>query len=241
MDGEFAVEKKDQTNKSDVLFTVTPVSKFLAVVLFVALPFLGGWIGYQYGLKQCFECDGSYMYINQEEYFTSTQNQTLSVDIETLQRSFQEQFSVADDIELQYEAMSSQATYVRTLTYSSRPSNIYRFDKNTRMFYETDYSFDPAGGDSVSPSGRFLASALDLYQATTSVAIFDFEQEEEVFILQPGSGETLWSGLCGYSGPTLDLQWEEDESLRYGVYAFDSIDYDECDTELLEYRTWQIE
>ncbi len=30
------------------LFTVTPFSKYLALGLFVALPFLGGWVGYTY-------------------------------------------------------------------------------------------------------------------------------------------------------------------------------------------------
>ena len=31
-----------------VLHTVTPLSKYLALVLFIILPFLGGWIGYNY-------------------------------------------------------------------------------------------------------------------------------------------------------------------------------------------------
>ena len=30
------------------LHKVTPLSKYLALVLFVALPFIGGWVGYQY-------------------------------------------------------------------------------------------------------------------------------------------------------------------------------------------------
>jgi len=30
-----------------VLHTITPVSKYLALVLFITLPFIGGWIGYQ--------------------------------------------------------------------------------------------------------------------------------------------------------------------------------------------------
>lgn len=39
-----------QTETSSVsdLHRVTPLSKYLAMILFVALPFIGGWVGYQY-------------------------------------------------------------------------------------------------------------------------------------------------------------------------------------------------
>lgn len=35
--------------KKNVLFEVTKVSRALATILFIALPFVGGWIGYTYG------------------------------------------------------------------------------------------------------------------------------------------------------------------------------------------------
>jgi hypothetical protein len=31
---------------------VTPLSKYLAMVLFIAMPFIGGWIGYQYAMGE---------------------------------------------------------------------------------------------------------------------------------------------------------------------------------------------
>lgn len=37
----------DEKNSSSNLHTVTPLSKYLALVLFVVLPFVGGWVGYQ--------------------------------------------------------------------------------------------------------------------------------------------------------------------------------------------------
>ena len=40
-------EKNGQFNVSE-LNRVTAISKYLAAALFVALPFLGAWIGYQY-------------------------------------------------------------------------------------------------------------------------------------------------------------------------------------------------
>jgi len=44
---EVASEDKKPT-ASENLHTVTPVSKYLAMLLFILLPFIGGWIGYNY-------------------------------------------------------------------------------------------------------------------------------------------------------------------------------------------------
>jgi len=40
-----------------VLHTVTPFSKYLALVLFIILPFIGGWIGYNYSPEKIVEVD----------------------------------------------------------------------------------------------------------------------------------------------------------------------------------------
>ncbi len=45
-----------ETAKSP-LHTITPLSKYLAMVLFVALPFLGGWIGYTYAPEKIVEVE----------------------------------------------------------------------------------------------------------------------------------------------------------------------------------------
>ena len=39
------------------LHKVTPLSKYLALVLFVALPFIGGWVGYQYAPEMIVEIE----------------------------------------------------------------------------------------------------------------------------------------------------------------------------------------
>ncbi len=43
--------------KQSVWNTVTPFSKYLAMALFVALPFLGGWIGYKYSSPKIAEIE----------------------------------------------------------------------------------------------------------------------------------------------------------------------------------------
>jgi hypothetical protein len=59
------MENKNQTigqaelveQKSSPLHTVTPLSKYLAMGLFIVLPFLGGWIGYTYAPEKVVEVE----------------------------------------------------------------------------------------------------------------------------------------------------------------------------------------
>ena len=49
---------EEQTlGKFENLHRVTPLSKYLAMSLFVALPFLGGWIGYTYAPEKVVEVE----------------------------------------------------------------------------------------------------------------------------------------------------------------------------------------
>jgi hypothetical protein len=43
--------------KQDVLRSVTPLSKYLAHALFIAMPFLGGWIGYEFAPEKVVEVE----------------------------------------------------------------------------------------------------------------------------------------------------------------------------------------
>ncbi len=47
----------DIVNRRPQLNKVTPLSKYLAMALFVALPFLGGWIGYMYAPEKIVQVD----------------------------------------------------------------------------------------------------------------------------------------------------------------------------------------
>jgi hypothetical protein len=44
-------------SKAHVLHTVTPLSKYLALSLFILLPFVGGWIGYNYSPEKVVEVE----------------------------------------------------------------------------------------------------------------------------------------------------------------------------------------
>ncbi len=54
MNPENTNQEIDQKNS---VFKVTPLSKYLAMILFIAMPFIGGWIGYQYASEKVVEVE----------------------------------------------------------------------------------------------------------------------------------------------------------------------------------------
>jgi len=46
-----------EVKQESYLHQVTPLSKYLAMALFIAMPFVGGWIGYMYSSKKVVEVD----------------------------------------------------------------------------------------------------------------------------------------------------------------------------------------
>lgn len=48
---------KQEVKEKSSLHTVTPLSKYLAIALFITLPFVGGWIGYQYAPEKIVEVE----------------------------------------------------------------------------------------------------------------------------------------------------------------------------------------
>lgn len=57
MEPEQVSSEVEQEDKFANLKKVTPLSKYLAMALFVALPFLGGWIGYKYSSPKIVELE----------------------------------------------------------------------------------------------------------------------------------------------------------------------------------------
>lgn len=57
MEQENISSEEPQIVKTSKLNTVTPLSKYLALALFVALPFMGGWIGYTYAPEKIVEVE----------------------------------------------------------------------------------------------------------------------------------------------------------------------------------------
>lgn len=72
------IEPQSQLNSKSPLMEVTPLSKYLAMALFVTLPFIGGWIGYKYAPEKIVEVDQ--IVYRKTEPVVSTTNETTSAD-----------------------------------------------------------------------------------------------------------------------------------------------------------------
>ena len=57
MEQETPNQITEEQVQANVMFKVTPFSKYLALALFVALPFIGGWIGYNYAPEKVVEVE----------------------------------------------------------------------------------------------------------------------------------------------------------------------------------------
>jgi hypothetical protein len=59
MENENINQQEVMVEQKSSLHQVTPLSKYLALALFVILPFLGGWIGYTYAPEKVMEVEKS--------------------------------------------------------------------------------------------------------------------------------------------------------------------------------------
>ncbi len=220
------------------LHTVTPLSKYLAMMLFVLLPFVGAYVGYQFGVaKTLYKTASSAVHsVTPDREKQSTEVMALNYD--ALQQQYAAAFGVP--IDFLYTTEQAPLSYFKTLTYSSLPSKIIRYDHRTNNFSETPLRINYIVSESDSPSGRYITQLTDFTSPRTSVLVHDLESDSVVQTITVGEGEVLWSGVCGYAGPTFDLTWINDTTLRYGVYDRASIDTavdtETCDTTLIEYR-----
>jgi len=74
---EVEVEKE----KSSPLHKVTPLSKYLAMALFIVMPFIGGWIGYEYAPEKVVEVER--VVVREEKNENTLDNTFKYLDIET--------------------------------------------------------------------------------------------------------------------------------------------------------------
>ncbi len=67
MEPENTIQETPAAPQKSTWTTVTPLSKYLAMALFVALPFIGGFVGYQYALVKVKEVDNWALPIEKNE------------------------------------------------------------------------------------------------------------------------------------------------------------------------------
>ncbi|MFN3692948.1 MAG: hypothetical protein ACK4SL_02485 [Candidatus Paceibacteria bacterium] len=201
---------------------VTPLSKYLVLTLFVLLPLLGGYVGYEFVQNKVMIQNVETVIATSSQVSSMATNTSLPTNTE-LQTIFENQFSVQPTygpvIEPIYRSQLTGIIFVKTLTYSSRESLVYGFDIKGKSFFKTDFAISYADGEDLSPEGRYLTNIIDYYNPTTTISIIDLETMSTIKKVSIADHESFWSGGCGYGGPVFDTKWVSSSTFQYGVYA----------------------
>jgi protease II len=210
---------------------VTPLSKYLAMIIFIVMPFVGGWIGYHFAPEKIVEVEKILPADNLEE-------ENVFPAITDLQKIFSEQISDKYEIELLYTTKKKDVQYFKSFIQgSSACCNIYKYLPETQMFHNTGIRIDMIIGEKESSTGRYVAKVVD----GVSLEVYDLETqsiESKTLVL---SEETLVSSTCGYAGDSHDLKWLDETTLQYGVYKRSENGENCPEMELLEQRTLKME
>jgi hypothetical protein len=217
------VQQKSQLNQ------VTPLSKYLAMVLFILLPFVGGWVGYTYAPEKVIE-------VEKVLPATSTDNINKLPSTADLQKKYLEGRSEGYEIEAMYTTTENDAQYFKLLKGTSACCGIYKYLLKTNSFHETGLRTDAVAGKTESPTGRYIVDVsyekfIDVYDLETQ----SIEKDASV-----SEGETLVSATCGYGGYSYDLKWLDETTLQYGVYKSLEVEEGCPKMELIEHRTLKM-
>jgi hypothetical protein len=115
---------------TNVLCRVTPVSKYLAMILFVLMPFIGGWIGYAYAPEKVVEV---------ERVIVREVVKTVIQDEKEMVESVEEAVALTDDIE--WPIISMNAMKPGDLACSHKHLNLITSESyaNWPSYVESEY------------------------------------------------------------------------------------------------------
>ncbi len=210
---------------------VTSLSKFFALVLFVSLPFLGAYVGYQFAPIQVVE-------VQHPVTESISEKQIVLPSLSELQSVFSEQISDRLAIEYLYTTKGGNTSYFKSfIPNSSSCCGVYKYNPITNRFLDTGIAIDMMSGEKASADGRYIAKVNEIF-----LEVYDLETQSRVVKQIINGEETLVATTCTYSAISYDLEWTTDNTLTYGVYKNIDLSEGGCpDMELLEYRTIIVE
>ncbi len=192
--------------------TVTPLSKYLAMVLFVLLPFFGGWIGYTYAPEKVVEVEK--VVIKEVEKSPSADNDT---DIDLISyvsiKNNQNEYSIYDTISIEFGLVSEN--YIDS---SGQKKELYLIDDtNTlqRFIAEVESS---AGNIEFIPEDTWRNAGLDII--TTPPKTGDYRVlllVREKVQIEPGPRDYPVDTLDNPFTVYKDGYLENTEALKHGI------------------------
>lgn len=229
--------------KKNVLFEVTTVSKILAAILFILMPFIGGYIGYNISNST----KATPVIESPTETYTTTVSEVniLRVRGESMPNRFlaywcnesdkdclQHKSSIPNDsvnvtalyaesatstylLDLLYISESTSKAYFRTANERDEVVGLVSFDMNTKSISKADELYGDFEAMDIAYDGRYIVFAN---KERNKVLLSDLEQgviinEEEV------TGGTLQKSNCDPTLKPADLSLTYSHQVRYQIYS----------------------
>ncbi|MCA9362736.1 hypothetical protein KC851_00210 [Candidatus Kaiserbacteria bacterium] len=141
---------------------ITPLSKYLALALFVLLPFVGGWVGYQYAPEKIVEIERvvevEKVVINEVDKSPSTSDVTPANTVSYVSiKENQDEYSIYDSINIAFNFASESV-----IDTSEQKRELYLIDdSNTLQRFITEVDFD-TGNIEFTPEHAWRNAGLDI-------------------------------------------------------------------------------
>lgn len=247
------IETEPRRVKS-ILCTVTPFSKYLALLLFILMPFVGGWIGYHFALDNGVVEQVSNMVdaINSEEKVVNATTTTEIPSEMVREVNFDEvrkKYVIENpnkELEELYTPGSGDLVFYSSFTpHSSACCTTIAYDTKTATFHEIYGGYiNMMIGEKSSPEGRYIAHvedgwSVELSKSVKIITVLDLDSRLIAAEARPlRENETFVSSECGYDGYVYDLNWTNEGTLTYAVYKEGSAD--KCEPDLVERRELKV-
>ena len=230
---EQEVSEVDDLKKKSSLYQVTPLSKYLAMALFIILPFVGGYLGYTFAPEKIVEVEKEV--IREVKVNEAEVEQTASADMwlarpYTLERQLNESgeqvlrfnnsaIGYSHDFEIGGEFLRIHEVEYSLLSENIR-SGVATKQRDETLLINDQSKIFSLPYDEMSESNRQFS-----YESCCSGETYHFDETEEaVFIAKhklDTSGENI-SEQVMYSEP---IKYCSDNSLQIGGYTWLPIQY----------------
>lgn len=120
MENKNLEQNKVVQKKPSSLHTVTPLSKYLAMGLFIILPFIGGWVGYSYTPEKVVEMEK--IVVVEKDIRTEVAIETIKANTEQLEALLNNESPDATDIAL-FQTIAANALTTGERLIENEPDN----------------------------------------------------------------------------------------------------------------------
>lgn len=214
-----AVEQANQATISNRLHQVTPLSKYLAMALFIVLPFFGAWIGYEFAPEKVVE---TIVHIPQGASRATSSSSTKPSS----------EYSINEHpdawLRFLYQSNQTDISYYSLGNNSGRPVRILGYNPAIQSYFDTKIFIDIFSGETSSPTGRYVSKLHDNFSPTASLHIIDLETESTIESVDIHDDIQSLMEKCGQFLPSFKHEWTASSTLRYEVYDSNASTTEQC-------------